>query len=83
MTWFFNVFIFHFLQTFGTLKNHSTNVSKDGCVSTFDTSYRAPTTDITHFKPMFHFDTPYTPCKNKNTFEFLMLFLGSGWEVGK
>ena len=37
MTGFFKVFIFHFLQTFGTLKNHSTNVSKDDSVSTVDT----------------------------------------------
>ena len=37
MAGFFNVFKLHFLQTFGTLKNHSTNVSKHGCVSTPDT----------------------------------------------
>ena len=37
MTGFFNVFIFHFLQTFGTLKNYSTNVSEDDCVLTADT----------------------------------------------
>ena len=46
-------------------------------------SYRTPTTDLTHFKPIFHFYTLYTPCKNQKTFEFLMLFWGSGWEVGK
>ena len=23
--------------------------------------------DLTHFKPMFHFYTPYTPCKNQKT----------------
>ena len=34
---------------------------------------------------MLHFYTPYTPCKNKNTFEFLMpwTFWGSGWKAGK
>ena len=37
MTGFFNVFICHFLQTFGKLKNHSTNISKDDYVSTADT----------------------------------------------
>ena len=37
MTGFFNFFIFHFLQTFGTLKNHSTNISKDDYVSMADT----------------------------------------------
>ena len=37
MTGFFKVFVFHFLQTFGALKNHSTNVSKDDSVSTADT----------------------------------------------
>ena len=37
MTGFFNVFIFHFVQTFGKLKNHSTNISKDDYVSTADT----------------------------------------------
>ena len=36
MTGFLNVFMFHFLQTFGTLKNHSTNIFKDDCVSTAD-----------------------------------------------
>ena len=46
-------------------------------------SYRAPTTDITHFKPIFHFYTPYTPCKNQKTFDILLLFWGSGWEAGK
>ena len=25
---------------------------------------------------MFRFYTPYIPCKNQKTFEFLMLFLG-------
>ena len=33
---FINVFIFNFLQTFGMLKNHSANISKDYCVSTAD-----------------------------------------------
>ena len=37
MTGFFNVFIFDFLQTFGTLKNHSTNISKDDYDTTADT----------------------------------------------
>ena len=37
MTGFFNVFIFHFLQTFGTLKNHFTNISKVEYVSTAGT----------------------------------------------
>ena len=35
MMGFFNVFIFHFLQTFGTLKNYS--ISKGDYVSTADT----------------------------------------------
>ena len=39
-------------------------------------SYRAPTTDLTRFKPMFHFYTLYTHCKNKKTFELLMLPFG-------
>ena len=34
---FFNVFIFDFLKTFGTLKNHSTNISKDDYDTTADT----------------------------------------------
>ena len=37
MTGFFNVFIFDFLQTFGTLKNHSTDISKDDYDTTADT----------------------------------------------
>ena len=37
MTGFFNVFIFHFLQTFGELKNLSTNILKDNYDSTADT----------------------------------------------
>ena len=37
MAGFFNVLIFNFLQTFGTLKSHSTNISKDGYVPTVDT----------------------------------------------
>ena len=37
MTGFFNVFIFHFLQTFGMLQNPSPNISKDDYVSTTDT----------------------------------------------
>ena len=36
MTGLFNVFTFHFLQTFGTLKSHSTNISKDDYVATAD-----------------------------------------------
>ena len=39
MTGFFNLFIFHFLQIFGTLKNYSTNVSEDDCVLTADTDW--------------------------------------------
>ena len=37
MTGFFSVFIFHFLQIFGKLKNHSTNISRGDYVSTADT----------------------------------------------
>ena len=37
MTCFLNVLIFQFLQTIGTMKNHSTNVSRDDSVSTPDT----------------------------------------------
>ena len=46
MTGFFNVFIFHFLQTFGKLKNHSTNIAKDDdYVSTADTDDYVSTAD--------------------------------------
>ena len=46
-------------------------------------SYRSPTTDLSHFKPMFYFYTPYTPCNNKKPLNFWYYFLGSGREVGK
>ena len=78
-------FIFHFLQTFRTVKNHFTNISKGDCISTAENSlnninsYRASRIDLSHFL----FYTPCTSLQNQKTIEFLVLlcFLGRG-EVG-
>ena len=42
-------------------------------------SYRAPTMDLTNFKPMFRFYTPYTPLqKSKNLLISDAIFWGVG-----
>ena len=44
-------------------------------------SYRALTTSLIHFKPMFHIYTPYIPCKNQKTFQISNAFFG--WVGGR
>ena len=38
--------------------------------------HSASTAGLIHFKPMFHFNTPYTPCKNHKTFKISDALLG-------